>query len=197
MDRPHAACISAPRPFWRRSVHTAFSFTLPQDDSPTPSERTELLLSHLDTVYALALTLTGDDAEQAASLTENVYASARDALGATLGGQSLRDRLLGECVAAFTAAAAPKRGEGAAPTPVVEERPALVTLLLALPWRQRAAIALVDHHGLSYAAAATVLGVATAEFRNLLHGGRRVLFDAYRAADGHASATNLRRQSPD
>jgi DNA-directed RNA polymerase specialized sigma24 family protein len=50
-----------------------------------------------------------------------------------------------------------------------------------LPWGERAAIALVDQLGLTYAAAAQVLGAHLAEFRASLHRARSVLFAAYRA----------------
>ena len=51
------------------------------------------LLTHLDAVYGFALALTGD-AELAADLTEDVFASTHDELWTTLGGHGLRDRLL-------------------------------------------------------------------------------------------------------
>ena len=73
----------------------------PADDeqgAETPSALAGLL-THLDTVYGFALTLTGDP-DAAAELTEDVYASARDGLWETLGGHGVRDRLLARCAAA-------------------------------------------------------------------------------------------------
>jgi DNA-directed RNA polymerase specialized sigma24 family protein len=57
----------------------------------------------------------------------------------------------------------------------------LSALLRDLPWDERAAIALVDHIGMTYTAGAAVLGTPVADFRALLHRGRSVLFDAHRA----------------
>src|SRR5690242_1250936 len=112
----------------------------PADDEPgtgAPSAHVGLL-AHLDTVYGFALTLTGDP-EAAAELTEDVYASARDGLWGTLGGHGLRDRLLARCVSLFV--------ERGSPQPVATPSVGaarLDTLLRALPWDERAAIALVD-----------------------------------------------------
>lgn len=138
------------------------------------------LLTHLDTVYGFALTLTGDPGS-AAELTEDVYASARDGLWATLGGHGLRDRLLARCVSMF-AETISSLGTEAPVAPTRHQRPAeLSALLRTLPWMERAAIALVDQLDLTYAAGASVLGVDVAEFRALLHWGRAALFGAYRA----------------
>ena len=131
------------------------------------------ILSHLDAVYGFALTLTGS-AERAEDLTEDVFESVHGDLWTTLGGHSLRDRLLARCVTAYVASAA---SLGAA-----DDTPdALRGMLLELPWNERAAIALVDQMGLTYSAAAAVLGTSTTEFRTLLHHGRSILFAAHRA----------------
>ena len=138
------------------------------------------LLTHLDTVYGFTLTLTGDP-EPATELTEAVYASARDGLWETLGGHGLRDRLLARCVSLFVERGSPERTDEPLASAAAERPARLDTLLRALPWDERAAIALVDQLQLSYVAAAAVLGVDVAELRELLHRGRSVLFVAYRA----------------
>jgi len=137
------------------------------------------LVTHLDTVYGFALTLTGDP-EAAAELTDDVYASARDGLWETLGGHGLRDRLLARCVSLFVETGSARGGE-APSAGAADHRPTLNTLLRELPWNERAAIALVDQLQSSYVAAAAVLGVDVAELRELLHRGRSVLFAAFRA----------------
>jgi len=150
---------------------------LPADDEQGDGAPSALvgLLTHLDTVYGFALTLTGDP-EAAAELTEDVYAGARDELWGTLGGHGLRDRLLARCVSLFVDSGSHERPE-AASAPAA----GLDALLRALPWDERAAIALVDQLESSYVAAAAVLGVDVAELRELLHRGRSVLFAAFRA----------------
>ena len=148
----------------------------PADDEQGTAAPSALvgLLAHLDTVYGFALTLTGDP-RAAAELTEDVYASARDGLWVTLGGHGLRDRLLARCVSLFV-----ERGWPQHVTPSAGAA-GLDTLLRALPWDERAAIALVDQLQSSYVAAAAVLGVDVAGLRALLHRGRAVLFAAFRA----------------
>jgi DNA-directed RNA polymerase specialized sigma24 family protein len=139
------------------------------------------LLTHLDTVYGFALTLTGE-AEAAAELTEDVYASARDGLWGTLGGHGLRDRLLARCVSLFVARGVARGDEAPSAGATDQGRPTrLDTLLRELPWDERAAIALVDQLQSSYVAAAAVLGVDVGALRELLHRGRAVLFIAFRA----------------
>jgi hypothetical protein len=64
-------------------VHDALALDLPRDDTPIQSELSGLP-SHQDGVYAFALTLVGDDAEQAAALTESVFASVRADVASTL-----------------------------------------------------------------------------------------------------------------
>ena len=153
----------------------------PADDEHGAPPALTGLLSHLDDVYGFALTLTGD-AQQAADLTEHVFQSVQDELWSTLGGHPLRDRLLARCVAAFMEGVPSREAwkVHAAPRSAVEAT-GLAARLRGLPWRERAAIALVDQLGLTYAAGSTVLGVEVAEFRSILHGGRDVLFAAYRA----------------
>ena len=153
----------------------------PADDEHGASSTLTGLLSHLDVVYGFALTLTGDR-ERAADLTEHVFQSVRDELWSTLGGHRLRDRLLARCVAEFVDDAASRAAwqpEGVT-QPMIEPT-SLAEMLRALPWRERAVIALVDQLELTYAAAAAVLGVEVAELRTILHRGRAVLFAAYRA----------------
>ena len=155
----------------------------PADDEPGAGSPSALvgLLTHLDIVYGFALTLTGDP-EAAAELTEDVYASARDGLWATLGGHGLRDRLLTRCVSSFVERGSPQGSEAPSAGTAAQVLPTpLDTLLRTLPWDERAAIALVDQLQSSYAAAAAVLGVDAAELRELLHRGRAVLFAAFRA----------------
>ena len=151
-----------------------------QDDEQTAPAAVTGLLAHLDSIYGFALTLTGD-AEVAAELTEEVFASTRDDLWVTLGGHGLRDRLLARCVSAFTERLAQGVRRGPATKPRSEPRPTrLGALLLELPWNERAAVALVDLLGLTYASGAAVLGVNAPEFRTLVHRGRSVLLAAYR-----------------
>ena len=138
------------------------------------------LLMHLDTVYGFALTLTGDP-DAAAELTEDVYASARNGLWGTLGGHGLRDRLLARCVSLFVERGSPQGVQVPSARAAVERPPRLDALLHELPWDEPAAIALVDQLQSSYVAAAAGLGVDVAELRKLLHGGRAVLFAAFRA----------------
>lgn len=150
------------------------------DDSVAPSWRTGIL-AHLDVVYGFALTLTGD-AGRAGELTEDAFRSVHDDLWSTLGGRGLRDRLLARCVVAYVETISSQESRWPA-TPVrrVEHSGELKSLLLSLPWAERAAVALVDQLGLTYAAAAAVLGTDVAGFRTLLHRGRSVMFDAFRA----------------
>jgi DNA-directed RNA polymerase specialized sigma24 family protein len=153
-------------------VHRALSLP-PADDEyfGAPSALTGIL-THLDAVYGFALTLTGDS-ESAEQVTEDVFGSVHDELWTTLGGHGLRDRLLARCVTVFRGAVTPHRA-----SPGGDE---LGARLLGLPWDARAAIALVDQLGLTYAAGAAVLGIEVAEFRARLHQARSVLFAAYRA----------------
>ena len=151
------------------------------DDSAAPSAPPGIL-AHLDAVYGFALTLTGN-AERAEALTEDVFGHVPDDLWSTLGGHGLRERLLARCVTAYA------QGVGshgpvslATPDSGAEHSGELGALLRGLPWDQRAAIALVDQLGLPRSAGAAVLGTSVAEFRTLLHRGRRVLFAAYRAS---------------
>ena len=161
-------------------MHSALPYLPADDEQGTPSSFMGLL-THLDTVYGFALTLTRHP-DAAAELTEDVYASARDGLWATLGGHGLRDRLLARCVSLFVERDSRNAFEAPAAGSPPPQRPTrLDTLLRQLPWDERAAIALVDQLHSSYAAAAAVLGVDVAEFRALLHRGRSVLFAAYRA----------------
>lgn len=151
-----------------------------QDDEQTAPAAATGLLAHLDSIFGFALTLTGD-AEVAAELTEEVFASMRDDLWVTLGGHGIRDRLLARCVSAFTESLAQGVRRGPATKPRSGPRPTrLGALLLELPWNERAAVALVDLLRLTYASGAAVLGLDASEFRTLLHRGRSVLFAAYR-----------------
>ena len=151
-----------------------------QDDEQAAPAVVTSVLGHLDSIYGFALTLTGD-AELAAELTEDVFAGMRGDLWVTLGGHGLRDRLLARCVSAFTERLARGVRRGPATKPRSEPRPTrLGALLLELPWNERAAVALVDLLGLTYASGAAVLGVDASEFRTLVHRGRSVLFAAYR-----------------
>jgi DNA-directed RNA polymerase specialized sigma24 family protein len=148
-----------------------------------PREPTTLpgILTHLDAVYSLALALTGDT-DRAADLTEDVFASVRDDLWTTLGGHSLRERLLARCVATFTHVGSARSGGSAELSQRPGDDPSeLFAALTDLPWDERAAIVLVDRLGLTYAAGAAVLGTAVPEFRALLHRARSVAFAAYRA----------------
>ena len=160
-------------------MHLALSYP-PADDDQDMSSAVMGLVTHLDTVYGFALTLTGDR-EAAVELTEDVYVCARDELWGTLGGHGLRDRLLARCVSSFVERGSTYGPEAPATSPAGRRQPTrLRTLLHQLPWDERAAIALVDQLRSSYEAAAAVLGVDVAEFRALLHRGRTVLFAAYR-----------------
>jgi DNA-directed RNA polymerase specialized sigma24 family protein len=163
-------------------VHHALPRPLPDDELRAPSALTGLL-SHLDAVYGLALALAGD-AERAATLTEDAFGSVHNDLWSTLGGHGLRDRLLARCVSAFKDTL-PLRGFGQSTLPprVSPRRDDLIALLLDRPWEERAAIALVDQAGLTYAAGAAVLGTDVDEFRTFLHRGRAVLFATYRAGE--------------
>ena len=192
----HGPCIPAARELGeavsraRNSRQNRFSETntvyLARTHPPADGEQAEPgllpgLLTHLDAVYGFALTLTGD-AELAADLTEDVFASTRDELWATLGEHRLRDRLLARCVSAFRETL-PAHGRPAPRTARVGAVPSdLVGSMQQLPWSERAALTLVDRLGLRYAAGAAVLGVDVAEFRALLHHARSVLFAAFRAA---------------
>ena len=163
----------------RPHVHSVLPYSPADDEQGTPSAFTGLL-AHLDTVYGFALTLTGDP-EAAAELTEDVYASTRDELWATLGGYGLRDRLLARCVSLFAERDSRRSGARSTAWPAQQPPTRLDTLLRQLPWDERAAIALVDRLRSSYAAAAAVLDVDVDELRTLLHRGRSVLVAAYRA----------------
>jgi hypothetical protein len=72
----------------------------------------------------------------------------------------LLDRLLARCVTAFREARSPRFPTRIATADqATEPARGLTGLLLALPWDERAAIALVDQLGLTYAAGALVLGI--------------------------------------
>jgi DNA-directed RNA polymerase specialized sigma24 family protein len=160
-------------------LHSVLPYS-PADDEQDPPSEFVGLLTHLDAVYSFALTLTGDP-EAAAGLTEDVYASARDGIWATLGGHGLRDRLLARCVSSFVERDSHRTGARSAGRSARQPLTRLDTLLRQLPWDERAAIALVDQLRSSYTAAAAVLGVDVDEFRALLHRGRSTLVAAYRA----------------
>lgn len=139
------------------------------------------ILTHLDAVYGLALALTGDT-DRAADLTADVFASVRDDLWTTLGGHSLRERLLARCVATFKPVGSARGGGSAEVSPLPGGSASeLRAVLTDLPWDARTAIVLVDQLGLTYATAAAVLGTEVPEFRALLHQARSVAFAAYRA----------------
>ncbi|HEX5073212.1 MAG TPA: hypothetical protein VFW03_08405 [Gemmatimonadaceae bacterium] len=92
-------------------MSVALPYSLADDEQGTGAPSAlDGLLAHLDTVYGVALLLTGDPAA-AAELTEDVYASARDELWATLGGLGLRDRLLARCVLLFVETRSRQGGE--------------------------------------------------------------------------------------
>lgn len=150
-----------------------------QDDEQAAPAAGTGLLAHLDAVYGFALRLTGD-ADVAAELAEDVFASTRADLWTPLGGHGLRDRLLAGCISAFTARLARGVRRRPANAPRTGPRPTpLRAVLLELPWNERAAVALADQLRLTYASGAAVLGVDASEFRTLLHSGRSVLFAAY------------------
>jgi hypothetical protein len=151
-------------------VYPARTLPPPDDEQTTHAG----LLVHLDAVYGFALVLTAD-AESAADLTERVFGGARDGLWMTLGGHSLRHRLLARCVAVFCETSSPT-------THQTQTSGALLASLQRLPWKERAALALVDQLGLRYAAGAAVLGVDVAQFRELLHRARFTLFAVFRTA---------------
>jgi DNA-directed RNA polymerase specialized sigma24 family protein len=160
-------------------VHLAYTRPWPDDEQAARAPAAGVL-AHLGSVYGFALTLTGD-ADVAAELAEDVFVTMRDDLWAPLGGHGLRDRLLGRCVSVFAERLARCPRSSPAMRPRSEASPTrLGALLLELPWTERAAIALVDLLGLTYAAGAAVLGVDASEFRTLVHRGRAVLFSAYR-----------------
>lgn len=161
-------------------MHVALSRTSADDEYEASSALTGFL-AHLDAVYGFALRLAGD-AEHAAELTEAAFGSVHDDLWSTLGGHGLRDRLLARCVTAFTEALPSGAVERSMmPGRISPPHDDLNARLLRLPWDERAAIALVDQVGLTYASGAAVLGTDVDEFRTLLHRGRSGLFAAYRA----------------
>jgi DNA-directed RNA polymerase specialized sigma24 family protein len=134
-------------------------------------------MSHLDAAYGFAHTLTGN-ADDAADLTARVYELSPQTLFATLGGHSLRDRLLARCLAMFTEEL---RSRPVSPhTSADSQQNTLSVLLSNLPPEERAAVALVDQLGLSYASGAAVLGTSVDDFRRILRRGRGVLLDASR-----------------
>jgi DNA-directed RNA polymerase specialized sigma24 family protein len=161
-------------------VHHAQPRPQTNEDSRGPTTLPGIL-THLDAVYGLALALMGDT-DRAADLTEDVFASVCDDLWTTLGGHSLRERLLARCVATFKQVGSARSG-GSAET---SQRPGdnvseLRAVLSGVPWDERTAIVLVDQLGLTYAMGAAVLGTDVPEFRALLHRARGVAFAAYRA----------------
>jgi DNA-directed RNA polymerase specialized sigma24 family protein len=143
------------------------------DDSTSPLSG---LMTHLDAVYAFALALTSRR-DLAEDLTETVYRDVTRDLWSTLGGHGLRERLLARCLSIFgeqfgESVRADGQGDG----------PDIPTLLAGLPRDERAAVALVDRLGLTYAAGAAVMGSPVNEFRAILHRGRAVLIAASRTA---------------
>jgi DNA-directed RNA polymerase specialized sigma24 family protein len=137
-----------------------------------PSSTLAGLMSHLDAVYAFAFALTSER-ERAEELTEHVYRDVTRDLWSTLGGHGLRDRLLARCLSIFT----DRFAEASRPAAT-----GIAALLATLPRDERAAVALVDQLGLTYAAGAAVLGTPVNEFRTILHRGRAVLTAASRTA---------------
>ena len=94
-------------------------------------------------------------------------------LWSTLGGHSLRDRLLARCLAIYHRDFA---SDGRAPEPAQRSPGTDVLAVLArLPLEERAAVALVDRVGLSCATGAAVMAVTVVEFRAFLHSARDVL----------------------
>jgi len=177
---PHAWCVAPEHTFTGDTVHQAIPRPLTDDEPGRPSARPGIL-THLDAVYGLALALTRDT-ERAADLTEEVFASAQDDLWATLGGYSLRERLLARCVATFEQVSSARRvGSVEVSRPTNEHASELRAALSGLPWNERAAVTLVDQLGLTYAAGAAVLRTNVAEFRAVLHRGRAVVLEAYRS----------------
>jgi DNA-directed RNA polymerase specialized sigma24 family protein len=161
-------------------VYLARSHPLADDEHGAPAPLAGLL-SHLRTVYGFALVLTGS-AESAADLTEGVFASTHDELWVTLGGYGLRDRLLACCVSVFAESCSWRaRPESPTTDRIAPPETDLPALLRELPWNERAAIALVDQLGVTYASGAAVMGLHHAEFRTLLHRARSMLFAGYRA----------------
>lgn len=63
--------------------------------------------------------------------------------------------------------------------PDVEERDAIDEALRRLPERQRMALLLVDHAGMSYSEMAAVVGVSPAAAKGLLHRARNAFRTAY------------------
>ena len=155
----------------------AFPRFAPTDDDnsgATPAG----FIAHLDAVYAFAFALTSQR-DLAEELTDHVYRDVTRELWSTLGGHSLRNRLLARCLAIFderfrqaSRPVADRHGDAAG----------IQTLLRALPRDERAAVALVDQLGLSYADGAIVFGSTVSEFRASLHRGRTALMNAIRTA---------------
>lgn len=145
----------------------------------TPDSTLTSLITHLDAVHAFAHVLTSD-AGPAAALTEQVYCDVTRDVWSTLGGHSLRDRLLARCLTIYKHEFNDAGRAASLGTP----SPTLFDALASLPLADRAAVALVDRLGLSYAAGAAVLGISVDEFRTTLHGARRVLVRTYSALPG-------------
>lgn len=155
----------------------AFPRFAPTDDDNSAATPTGFI-AHLDAVYAFALALTSQR-DRAEELTDHVYRDVTRELWSTLGGHSLRNRLLARCLAIFDAQFRQT------PRPAAHQRADVTRireLLGALPRDQRAAVALVDQLGLSYADGAIVFGSTVSEFRTSLHRGRTALMSAIRTA---------------
>jgi len=158
-------------------VPAAFPRFVPTDDDNSGATPPGFI-AHLDAVYALALALTSQR-DRAEELTERVYRDVTREVWSTLGGHSLRNRLLARCLTIFDEQSRQTSPSAANPRADVTDMHAL---LATLPRDERAAVSLVDQLGLSYADGAVVFGSTVSEFRTILHRGRNILMTAIRSA---------------
>jgi hypothetical protein len=181
----HDACVPPQSNTHAFNLESLVPAALPRPVSAADHESGSTLtglMTHLDAVYAFAHSLTSDT-DGASALVERVYRGVTRDLWSTLGGHSLRDRLLARCLAVFNQDSRSRTQ----PSPTGDvDRANVLALLADLPLDERAAVALVDRLGLPYASAAAVVGAPVDEFRATLHRARRTLIAA--AADLRTSS---------
>jgi RNA polymerase sigma-70 factor (ECF subfamily) len=143
-----------------------------------------LYREHARSVFAFLVSLSRDRA-LAEDLTHDTFIKATRSLSGFRGG-SPRAWLFTIARSVFIDHTRRKRpdpiaepADQAAPDPDVEERDVIATVLARLGDRQRMALLLVDHAGLSYAEMAQVVGISSDAAKGLLHRARTSFRTSY------------------
>ncbi len=154
-----------------------------------PSAFNAQILADQDLLYTLASALLGDE-RRAEAAVEQACQDAYRRLCAS-NGLAAREALLG-CLVKACAPGLHSRMEnwrGWGPRRAARGQPGRLTdCLERLPFRPRAAVALVDLAGLTYAEAARVLGCSPREVRSSLASGRQCLARLIPTLSTHSTA---------